>query len=306
MKKKKEIKKSLLLLLIIMGIGFASVATILYVTGTASISNADFEIIFTKAIVDGDDISDTAISEDGKEITYTTSDLKSAGDTSVLNFTVKNNSPMYDATVSINCTTNGENNEYYTVSELIDGKKTTTIESMHTKDGEVTVTLSQVSTETISEQFTCTINVSAEERTTVGEAPSTTLNFDPNTRFRPMHFEFGVVTIDSPITPPENRTVFMGMDEDGNKGVCTLINDVIHCFQGSNNDAEIISYEQSHLQSLANNCYDDSYITYGDMICALIEHQAGVESTGRVWIFDSTNGQNCDVDFPNNNLECFW
>ena len=224
----KKGQKRLLALVLLMGIGFASVVATLYINGTATIANADFDVIFTKASLDGTDISETAISNGGTEITYTTSDLNSVGDQSVLNFTVKNNSPMYDGVVSIDCTVDGENSEYYTVSELIDGEETTTIESMHAKDGTITVALSKVSTENISEQFTCTINASAEERTTVGEAQSPIVA----NLWRPNYFAYAE-SIDSITSTelPEGHNVFLAMDAEGNAGICVVKNGTRYCFE---------------------------------------------------------------------------
>lgn len=71
MKKKKGLVLGGILLL---GIGFASISTTLYINGNVNISEntEDFNVVFTKAVVDSVDESSTVISEDGKTINYTT------------------------------------------------------------------------------------------------------------------------------------------------------------------------------------------------------------------------------------------
>ncbi len=277
----KKGKKGLIALVLLMGIGFAAIATTLYINGTANISNADFEVIFTAASVDGTDITSTGITDNGTRITYTTSDLAAVGDTSVLNFTVKNNSPMYDATVSISCTAEGENNEYYTVTPLIDGVASTTIESMHTKDGTVTVSLAKVSTNAISEQFTCTINATAVERTTVGE--------EPVVGFQPTYFAFGDVTTASPTTAPAGKRVYAALDSQGNKGVCINMNGTVHCFQINN-----AAYELQHAQQVFNQ-HCEYFSEYSRWICNAGLFGCTVGSNGDVSCNDGGPNEYCAV-----------
>ena len=280
----KKGKKGLIALVLLLGIGFAAIATTLYINGTANISNADFEVIFTAASVDGSDITQSGISQDGTEITYTTSALSALGDTSVLNFTVKNNSPMYDATVNISCSATGENNEYYTVTPLIDGLSSTTVESMHTKDGTVTVSLAKVSTNAISEQFTCTINATATERTTVG--------VEPVLGFAPVYFAFGTPTT-SDTTRPSGKNVYVGMDASGNKGVCINRSGTEYCFQANN-----VAYEQQHVQEVFSDITCDSdddgvYCYAGDFSC-------DVNSDGYVNCLDRGTDEGCRVNSAGN------
>ena len=142
-------RKSILLVVLLLAVGFAAVSTTLIINGTANFgtNNDDFDVIFTKSVIDGVDMTDTTISEDGKSITFTTSELAKVGDKSVLNFVVTNNSTQYDANVIMQCVAEGEKNEYYTITNTIPS----VIKSKSIVNGTVTATLKKVSIEEITE-----------------------------------------------------------------------------------------------------------------------------------------------------------
>ena len=99
-------RKFLWLITLVMCIGFAGISTVLYINGNTKISENidDFDVYFSKAVLDGEDESGKLISEDNKTITFNTKDLTLDGDTSVLDFEVTNASRNYDAVVEIICT----------------------------------------------------------------------------------------------------------------------------------------------------------------------------------------------------------
>ena len=165
-------KKLLLAALLLLGVGFAAVSTTLYINGNVGIATneADFDVRFTSATLDQTDISSTAISEDGKTITYGTNELSMVGDKSTLDFEITNNSELYDAEVSIECTASGEKSDYYTITKDV----ASTIVAKTTEAGKVEVELTTATTEDITESFTCTLTAQATERTTKGEAVSVT------------------------------------------------------------------------------------------------------------------------------------
>ena len=107
-------KKFLFLSLLILVIGFAAVSTTLYISGNLvfGTNKNDFDIYFSGAIIDDEDKSNEVILSDKKHIEYESKELKTLGDTSVLEFEVTNNSTQYDAMVSISCTLS--DNEYIT------------------------------------------------------------------------------------------------------------------------------------------------------------------------------------------------
>ena len=105
-----------------LAIGFAAVSTTLIINGTIVIgtNENDFDVIFTEAKLDGTESSKAVISADKRKITFSTNKLVSVGDTSILEYKVKNNSTQYGANVTINCTK--ETSEYVTASGEFDGK----------------------------------------------------------------------------------------------------------------------------------------------------------------------------------------
>lgn len=168
----KKTQKILFLTILLLGVGFATVSTTLYVTGNVNVgvNEEDFDIKFTKTVLDGTDTTETSISEDGKTVTFGTNDLSVVGEKSKLEFEVTNNSTMYDAEVSIECIAEGKKNHYYKITPEVVEK----IEAQTTETGSVEVELLKATTEDITEEFTCTLTASAIERTTKAEQESTT------------------------------------------------------------------------------------------------------------------------------------
>ena len=70
-------KKSLLLVIILMVVGFAAVSTTLYLNGETNIAANvdDFEVYFSSAKIDGAELSNEIISTDGRSIEFKTNDL---------------------------------------------------------------------------------------------------------------------------------------------------------------------------------------------------------------------------------------
>ena len=87
-------------------VGFATVATNLVLKGnfTLAANTADFDVSFSSAILDGTDVSSSAISEDGKTLTFSSGELVYVDDVSILEYTVVNNSKQYDVDVAMECT----------------------------------------------------------------------------------------------------------------------------------------------------------------------------------------------------------
>lgn len=162
---RKKSKIGIIVIILLLMVGFATVSTTLIINGTLRIgTNDDFDVIFTKAILDGTDVSKTVISEDGKTITYTTNDLSLVGDQSKLDFEVKNTSTQYDAEVEIICETLGTNsNNRYTIETNV----AEFIEAQTRENGYIKITLDVNSVDELKEQFVCSITANAIERTDV-------------------------------------------------------------------------------------------------------------------------------------------
>ena len=163
-------RNAIILLILIMSIGFAAISTTLVINGNSPVAEnkEDFDIIFTNAILDFKDIYDTNVSEDKKSITFTSKELKSLGDESVLEYEVTNNSSNYDAEVVVNCgLKDGTKSEYTSITNVMDDD-TKIVYAKNTGLGTVKIKLNKVSTEEITEEYECKLEFNAIERDTLG------------------------------------------------------------------------------------------------------------------------------------------
>ncbi len=174
-------KKSMLILaILLMSIGFAAISTTLIINGNAKVSenNEDFSVIFTAASIDGTDVYSTAVDETKKTITFTTSELKTLNQTSVLTYEVTNNSSNYDANVTVTCVPKtGTTAKYTSIKNKLDNDATV-VKAKGSVNGTLTVTLNKTATEAVTEEYTCKLEFSAVERDTIGENIPTTVSFE--------------------------------------------------------------------------------------------------------------------------------
>ena len=273
-------RKSLLLGgLLLLGMGFAVVSTTLYLNGNVKIvtNNEDFNVVFTKAVIDGTNIP-SAIIEGGKKITFSTKDLITVGNISKLDFVVTNNSTMYDANVSIDCTAEGDKSSYYEITKEV----ASPILGKATGKGKIEVKLLKASVEDFSETFTCTLTAKAAER---GE----------KAKYVPKYFAFGTPTTSSTqdyttLTYPDDSPakVFIGLDENGQKSVCIIRNDSLECFKNSN-----VKEEQKHVRKVFGDitCTSDS----SSVNCDASDFHCFVNSNGFVRCDDRAASLYCDV-----------
>ena len=163
-------KSAIIIAIILMSIGFASISTTLILNGSAKVSesNEDFNVIFTAASIDGKDVYKTAVDETKKIITFTTSELKTLNQTSILTYEVTNNSSQYDAEVSVTCVPKeGTTAKYTSIKNKLE-KDTTKVLAKSTVNGTLTTTLNKTATEEVSEEYTCKLEFNAVERDTLG------------------------------------------------------------------------------------------------------------------------------------------
>ena len=169
-------KKSMLIIaILLMSIGFAAISTTLIINGNAKVSenNEDFSVIFTAASLDGKDVYSTAVDETKKTITFTTSELKTLNQTSILTYEVTNNSSNYDANVIVTCVPKtGTTAKYTSIKNKLDNDATV-VKAKSSVNGTLTVTLDKVATESVTEEYTCKLQFNAVERDTLGETKLT-------------------------------------------------------------------------------------------------------------------------------------
>ena len=206
-------KKSMLIVaILLMSIGFAAISTTLVINGNAKVSEnkEDFSVIFTAASIDGKDVYSTAVDETKKTITFTTSELKTLNQTSVLTYEVTNNSSNYDANVSVTCVPkDGTTAKYTSIKNKLDNDATV-VKAKESVNGTLTITLDKTSTEEVSEEYTCKLEFNAVERDTLASSGP--------------YYAFGTPTTASATdytTLGKNVFVRLGVDES--KAVC--IND---------------------------------------------------------------------------------
>ena len=164
-------KKSMLILaIILMSIGFAAISTTLIINGNARVSEneEDFSVIFTAASIDGKDVYTSVIDDTKKIINFTTSELKTLTQTSVLSYEVTNNSSNYDAAVRVTCVPKtGTTAKYTSIKNKLENDASV-VKAKESLKGTLTVTLDQVSTENVTEEYTCKLEFNAVERTKIG------------------------------------------------------------------------------------------------------------------------------------------
>ena len=165
-------KKSMLIIaILLMSIGFAAISTTLIINGNAKVSenNEDFSVIFTAASIDGKDVYTTAVDDTKKIITFTTSELKTLNQTSILTYEVTNNSSNYDANVTVTCVPKtGTTAKYTSIKNKLEND-VTVVKAKSSVNGTLTVTLDKVATESVTEEYTCKLEFNAVERDTLGE-----------------------------------------------------------------------------------------------------------------------------------------
>ena len=170
----------LIVAVILMSIGFAAISTTLIINGNAKVSenNEDFSVIFTAASIDGKDVYSTAVDDTKKTITFTTSELKTLNQTSILTYEVTNNSSNYDANVTVTCVPKtGTTAKYTSIKNKLENDATV-VKAKSSVNGTLTVTLDKVATESVTEEYTCKLEFNAVERDTLGSNIPTPISFE--------------------------------------------------------------------------------------------------------------------------------
>ena len=164
-------KSAIIIAIILMSIGFASISTTLIINGNAKVSenNEDFSVIFTAASIDGNDVYATAVDDTKKIITFETSELKKLNQTSILTYEITNNSSQYDAEVKVTCVPKeGSTAKYTSIKNKLDNDATK-VSAKSSVNGTLTITLNKTSTEAVTEEYTCKLEFNATERDALGE-----------------------------------------------------------------------------------------------------------------------------------------
>ena len=238
-------KKSMLIIaILLMSIGFAAISTTLILNGNAKVSenNEDFSVIFTAASIAGKDVYSTAVDDTKKTITFTTSELKTLNQTSILTYEVTNNSSNYDAEVNVTCVPKtGTTAKYTSIKNKLDNDATV-VKAKETLNGTLTITLDKVAIESVTEEYTCKLEFDAVERDTLGSSGPT------------YYYAFGTPTTASATDYTTlGKNVFVRLGADNSKAVC--INDNgLFCIKAND-------YDNS------KNLLKEHFEVYGPTIC---------------------------------------
>ena len=272
-------KKSMLIIaILLMSIGFAAISTTLILNGNANVSenNEDFSVIFTAASIDGKDVYTTAVDDTKQIITFTTSELKTLNQTSILTYEVTNNSSNYDANVTVTCVPKtGTTAKYTSIKNKLDNDATV-VKAKKTLNGTLTVTLDKTSTEEVSEEYTCKLEFNAVERDTLGSSEPT------------YYYAFGTPTTSSATDYSTLGTnVFAALDTNNTKGVC--INDNgLFCIKPNNYNNSVLALK-NHFGESACSASGSSFD------CSSDAFDCSAYLDGAVDCNDYSTGENCYV-----------
>lgn len=157
-----ENKKRLLILIILfLVIGFASVSTVLLINGGVLIgaNEEDFDVYFSKAYENSSLNMD--LIKDKATITFSTQ-LKTVGEVYVLDYDVTNSSKNYDAEVKINVT---EGNDYLEVTNIFNAKEV--LKSREIRSGRLIIKLKKAVIEEADYIVKCEITGSAVQKSSL-------------------------------------------------------------------------------------------------------------------------------------------
>ena len=172
--KKKRINIPIVLLVLILTVGFATVTTSLIITGSTKISiSNDFNVYFSSATADSG--SNVTITNGKQYIKFDTKKLQSVGDTVTLNYTVYNNSANYDAEVYLDFYIYPYDTSSFTITRTgFDDGTSTIVPAKGSVNGSMVVTLIKPVLNDISYSFDIWLDAYAIERNSF--VPDTTLN----------------------------------------------------------------------------------------------------------------------------------
>ena len=277
-------KVSMVIAILLLAIGFASVSTTLIINGSAKVSenNEDFSVIFTAATLDGKDVYSSVVDDTKKIITFETSELKTLNQTSVLTYEVTNNSSNYNAEVNVTCVPkDGTTAKYTSIKNKLDNDATV-VKAKESVNGTLTITLNKTTTEEVTEEYTCTITANAVERDTLGVTKPTFVAWVPT------YYAFGTPTTSSATDYTTlGKNVFAALDTNNTKGVC--INDNgLFCIKPNDYDNSVLALKD-HFGESACTASSSNFYCYSSVL------SCNAFSDGNVVCNDNSAYEGCTV-----------
>ena len=191
----------IILLLLLLTVGFATVTANLIINNNANISATpdDFSVIFISAT--SEEGGTATISNDKKMITYSTKELKNIGDKAELDYTIKNNSSQYDAEIDMSISFDNTYASYFRITyETFDDTNTVLIDAKEEKSGKIIIELIKYAIDDMQISMDITFDSNAVGRTSIahddytvrfngngntsGSMDEQTINYDYSTPLR--------------------------------------------------------------------------------------------------------------------------
>lgn len=165
----KQIKVSIIVLLVLVTVGFAAISLTLNFTGDINIngsySNFENGVIFSEAAMDTTSTNDGAtvtIATDGKSITFTTQTLDTLNEQAVLTYKIKNDSQYNAQLGEMNCSS--DDTDYVQITRGGALTNTTIARGETSAADTITVKLVKTYSETTPKKvtITCDLNTTAQ------------------------------------------------------------------------------------------------------------------------------------------------
>lgn len=156
-------KKYVLILILLLVVGFASITTSLFIKGNLGIGlkEKDFDVYFSNVYLN-DIKHNEFISSDGKNITFQTNKLTLVGEQVILEYEIMNSSTQYDATIALDYNEESIENEYISV-EIENEYENDIIKASDKGKGRLIITLKNPVTEDDTLDFSIDMDANATE-----------------------------------------------------------------------------------------------------------------------------------------------
>ena len=158
-------RKSILLVVLLLAVGFAAVSTTIYINGSTNIipNQDDFNVYYSDAYVNG--VQNKSVITNDTHIVFET-ELSTLGEEYILDYEVTNGSKNYDAELVMECTSD---NDYLTVTNEFDDDSI--LVAKDSREGRLTLELTKSNAgEDVDVTITCIIDANAIERESLGIA----------------------------------------------------------------------------------------------------------------------------------------
>lgn len=194
-------KKYIVLLILLLTIGFASITTTLLISGKVGIGlkEKDFDVYFSNVYLNGVEHKEF-ISADGKNITFQTDKLINVGEQAILEYEIMNSSTQYDATINLDFNPESIENEHISV-EMRKDYQNDIIKASGKGTGSITITLNKSAVEDKTINFTVDMSANATS-VDISTSPDVIIKND-----KPGDYSFSSIIADKDGNPIKNKPI---------------------------------------------------------------------------------------------------